>query len=204
MKREQVAPSREIEATVGGEKMPDNMALTIDQAADCLNSMRESEAPTEQAAADAAFLESLGIDPANPAEPPQGEAKPEVGIPTSTEQPPGATEQPASEPQTFEAQFARAVESEAVKAIQADYARQIETATRSADAAFVAAFPEFRGVTDPNHVASIATSIAAQNPQRFATMVQAVQSTQALIAEAQHATAWAWLPGGNGPTHWTV
>ena len=57
----------------------------------------------------------------------------------------------------------------------------------------MAQFPEFRGVTDQNHLASIASSIQAQNPQRWMAIQQTAaqhnQLWQAQSVEQQHQAA---------------
>jgi hypothetical protein len=63
----------------------------------------------------------------------------------------------------------------AAETARAQYAQHIDHAVRVAELSFLAQFPEFRGVTDQNHLASIASSIQQQNPARW----QAIQNTTA-------------------------
>jgi hypothetical protein len=81
----------------------------------------------------------------------------------------------------------------AAEQARAQYGEQLNNAVRVAEFAFLQQFPEFNGVTDANHLASIANSIRAQNPQRFAAIQNAsAQAAQLLAAQQQqqqHAAA---------------
>jgi hypothetical protein len=82
-----------------------------------------------------------------------------------------------------------------VEQAREQYGQAINNATRVAEMAFLAQFPEFAGISDPNHAASVANSIKAQNPQRWMDIQHSVmrhnQLWQAQAAEQQHQAAQA-------------
>jgi hypothetical protein len=111
-------------------------------------------------------------------------AEPEA---TSTRQP-NESDHDFAARQIFENPLAQEVLRSQVAAneqARSQYAEQINHAVRVAEVSFLSQFPEFRGVTDQNHLASIANSIQQQNPQRWNAIQQtAAQANQLLQAQA--------------------
>jgi hypothetical protein len=160
----------EIHLTEGGERADPNLALTVEQAADAMVARREAEAELAGEAADAEFLDEIGLDPIAP----QLEQSTQESAPAEPRE---------ADPIADAIQNPFVVEAlQQAEQARAHFAQQVDAAVRVAELAFLAQFPEFRGVTDPGHLKSIASAIAAQNPQRWAAIQQSVQQANSLTA----------------------
>lgn len=158
-----------------GEKLA---LRNAEQAAEALAALRNAETEAQAVDADAEFLKSLGIEtqekPAEAVEQQPHEQQPE----TAQEQQP----QKQPDPELFD---------KALQNVRAQYAAQLDTAVKVAEFSFLQQFPEFKGITDPSHLASVASSIQQQNPERWRsieqTAAQASQLVQAHAAESARA-----------------
>jgi len=166
----------------GGPKL----ALTPEQAADALKVWRTDQSAIDGAVSDAELLESFGIDPLPPAEAEQPNKAEPAEVPTERPAEQGADDEISkalSNPTVVEAlkgEFAK------IEQARSAYAQQLNAAVQVAELSFLNQFPEFRGVTDAGHVQSIASSIQAQNPQRWAAIQQtAAQAGQLIQAQSQ-------------------
>jgi hypothetical protein len=161
-------------------------------------------------ALDGARDDLLKADPANAEIYGLNKAEVEQNAKAQKEPTPEATPQPeatsARQPNESEYDFAArqlldnpvavdVLRSQVAAAEQArsQFAQQVSHAVRVAELSFLNQFPEFRGVTSQEHLASIANSIAQQNPQRWQaihqTAAQATQLLQAQAVEQQHQAA---------------
>ncbi|MGN8547818.1 hypothetical protein ACQPTN_24845 [Bradyrhizobium sp. 13971] len=160
-------------------------ALTPEEASRALTDWRRAEIDAVQADADAELLAELGVEPATP----ETAAKPDT---VEQQAEPAAEHQPAAEDdglakalenpiivEALKGEFARAEQARSA------YAQQLDVAVNVAEAAFLSQFPEFRGVTDAGHLRSIASSIQAQNPQRWAAIEATANQASQLVAAQQ-------------------
>jgi hypothetical protein len=142
----------------------------------------------EELKANPDFAEEAGLDKAqveaNAQKAPEATPQPEA---TSTRQP-NESEYDFAARQILDNPLATQVLKDQLAAThqaQANYVAQLGNAVRVAELSFLNQFPEFRGVTDMNHLESIASSIKAQNPQRWAQIGEiTAQNGQLLQAQA--------------------
>ncbi|WP_407153917.1 hypothetical protein [Bradyrhizobium sp. STM 3557] len=184
-----------IELAVGDEKAPDNLALTVEQARDALLVHRANLQTYTDGLDDAALLAEVGVDPLQePAKPDPVDAKPQE--PAAEQQQPSSAEDRAvqwlQDNPEVRATLSEHIQAESARAeaARAAYSQALESAVAVAEHAFLSQFPEFRGVSDPDHLVSIASSIQQQNPGRWQAIQQAAaQSSELLQAQAQERQA---------------
>jgi hypothetical protein len=182
-----------IELAVGEDKAPDNLALTVEQARDALLVHRSNLQTYTEGLDDAELLAEVGVDPLEePAKPDPVDVKPQE--PTAEQ--PGTAQERAiqwlQDNPEVHATLSEHIQTESARAeaARSAYSQALESAVAVAEHAFLSQFPEFRGVSDPDHLVSIASSIQQQNPGRWQAIQQtAAQSSQLLQAQAQERQA---------------
>lgn len=172
---EEHAPESEIVTYSALDELPDNVTLTIDQAAKMLSDDHAvQEAANEKAEADAlrAEVDKLrGVDPETKAT----EAKPEA----SEVQPVGEgeldpeIEKALSNPKVQEALSQQVAE---VETARQEHLRAVDGAAHVVVAAFLGKFPEFANVTPENRDAAI-RAMQQNDPARAAQVAQEIQNT---------------------------
>ena len=193
-----------------GDPLEPNVTTTVDQAADALSTWHDNvdryiegvelaevasvvdELRAEALKADPKAAEGYGLDPKEV----EANAAPLDGVQKGTAEAPAATDNDAEIARAFEnpvvvealrGQFA------GVEQAHANLTQQRDAMVRAYELAILNLAPEFRGVTDLNHAASIAQSINAQNPQRWQALqpllAQGAQLAQVQTQERQAAAA---------------
>lgn len=175
---ENLALSRTPESAIKtyGLDLPDNVSLTLDQAAKITSDVRKSdamEAEDSEAQKIRDEVDALrGVKPeAKSTEPAQPQLE---GDDVSTDD---EIEKALSNPRIAEALSRQIGEAEQTRQ---QYAAGIDAATKIAQASFIAQFPEFANVPEDQRGAVLGV-LQHQNPQRFNQVLAAVQSTQQLF-----------------------
>jgi hypothetical protein len=187
-----------------GEPLGPNRSVTLEKAADDYKAWSDNNANAVdyvdgenlQALYDQRVAEAIKADPNFAAE--AGHDPKELAKAAEQKDAPETTPQPAETParQPNESEYDYAARQlldnpvavdvlrtqlAATEQARAQYGQQLNDLTRVAEMSFLAQFPEFQGVSDPGHAASIASSIQQQNPARWQAIMQTV---------AQHNGLW--------------
>ena len=181
-----------------GKDVPLNQILSLDRAAADLTRQRDFEAAAEQQQTDqfvadtidATRLDVLGT---------QQQPAPQVELQSAQPPPQPEAQQAQQQPQSFEEEARRALENPAIRgalenqlqqleAQRAQYAQAAQEAANLAHVGLLAQFPELQQVSNGN-LPAILNVLQANNPQRYAQVVQGLLQTDHLHKAAANARA---------------